>query len=90
MWRHIDLFYTFRYILVTVCTIYATLQLASTLWHWHIYLSPSKRETAVLRHYLLLQLMRLRVHRFVFELLGIVILVGVLAYVVRLHYTPAS
>ncbi len=87
MWWDIDLFHLFRWMLVVVCTVYATLQLVSSLWGWHEYLSPSKRETAVLRRYVLLQLLRLRVHRFLWELLQIVTLLGALAYLVWLHHT---
>ena len=43
MWREIDLFHLFRWMLVTVCTVYATLQLASMLWGCHQYLSPQRR-----------------------------------------------
>jgi hypothetical protein len=82
----LDLFYLFRYALVLICTVYAALQIASSLWGWHRYLTPSRRETAVLRQYVILQLLRLRVRRFIPDVIQIVLLLGVLGYLVRLHH----
>ena len=85
MWLQLDLFYLFRYALVMICTVYTVLQIGHTLWGWHVYLTPSRRQTAALRQYIIVQLLRMRIGRFIPDLIKIVVLTGLLAYLVWLH-----
>ena len=80
-----DLFHLFRSGLVTVCTVYAIVRIAASLWRWSSYLAPARREAMVLQRYIVLQLLRLRPHRFAFDLVQITVLLGLLAYLVWLH-----
>ena len=82
----VDLFHLFRAALVTVCSIYALLQIGSTLRRLNLYLTPTRRDRAMLRGYIMVHLVRLRVRRFAFDLMEILILLGALIYIVRLHY----
>ena len=84
MTAEFDLFFVFRWILVTVCTIYAAAQVGQSLWRWLDYFAGSRR-TAVLGHYVMVQLLRLRLRRFGFELLQIVVLLVVLGCLVYGH-----
>ncbi len=87
----VDLFYLFRSALVTVCSIYALLQIGSTLRRLDLYLTPTRRDRAMVRGYILVHLLRLRVQRFAFDLVEILILLGALVYIVWLHYAwPGS
>ncbi len=86
-----DLFYLFRAALVTVCSIYTLLQIGSTLRRLNLYLTPTRRDRAMVRGYILVHLLRLRVQRFAFDLAEILILLGALVYLVWLHFAwPAS
>lgn len=80
-----DLFFAFRYLLGVVCGIYATVRMVTSVWRWHQHLSPARRSAALARHYLVLHLLRIRVHRFTLELVQIVVLAAVFGYVVYLH-----
>ena len=83
----LDLFFLFRRALVTVCTVYAAVRLGAAAWRWVDYLSGSQRETVLLRRYIIIQLVRLRLHRFTFELAQILVLAAAFLYVVWLHHT---
>ena len=82
----VDLFYLFRAALVTVCSIYTLLQIGAALRRLDQFLTPTQRDRAMLRGYVMVHLVRLRVRRFAFDLVQIMILLGALAYIVRLHY----
>jgi len=85
-----DLFFAFRYALGLVCGVYATVRLVTSVWRWHLYLSPARRSTNLMRQYVILHLLRLRVHRFTLELAQIVGLAALFCVLVYLHRTLAA
>ena len=80
-----DLFYTWRYLLAVVCTIYAAVRLGQSLWRWQQYLWSGERSTTLMRHYLLVQFLRLKVHRFTLELFQIGVLLGLFVLISWAH-----
>jgi hypothetical protein len=71
---HLDPFYFWRWLLCVVCTIYWAVQLGQSLWGWYKYLWAGSRPTDLMRRYLFVQVLRLKVHRFTLELLQIAVL----------------
>ncbi len=66
-----DLFEQWRILLTVVCTVYAVVVTGRSLWSWAVYLSGRDRRTSLLRSYIVVQLLRLRLRRFAGELLQI-------------------
>jgi hypothetical protein len=60
----VDFFNFFRYALGTVVTIYASLVTAQWALGWYKWLQQPQREVAILRRYLLIAALRLRLARF--------------------------
>ena len=81
----LDLFVTFRWMLATICTVYAAVCIWQSLWGWLNYFSSS-RQTAVLGRYTVVLLLRLKIRRFAGELLQIAAWLLVLGLLVYLHY----
>jgi len=77
-----DLFEVYRFVLTTICGIYAIVITVRSLWGWMALLSGSDRSTSLLRSYLVVHLLRLRGGRFTRELSWIgcylAILIGLL------------
>ncbi|UCD28245.1 MAG: hypothetical protein JSV03_14325 [Planctomycetota bacterium] len=82
----IDLFYMFRWMLATFCTIYVIIYTFKTLIGWLKYFQSS-RETATMGRYATVLLLRLRFRRFTWELCQIAVLLIILCYVIYSHYT---
>ncbi len=80
-----DLFYFWRWILVIVCTIYWAVRLGQSLWGWYLYLWADYRPAALMRKYLVIQALRIRVHRFTLELIQIVALLVLFGAVTYAH-----
>jgi len=80
-----DLFDFWRWFLAVVCTAYAIVVTARGLWDWHVWLSPRRRETALLRQYVIVMLLRVRVQRFLGEIARIGWWAAVLAGLVFAH-----
>ena len=80
-----DLFYSWRYLLVVVCTIYWIVRLGQSLWGWYAYLWAGGRSTELTRRYLFVHFLRMRVHRFTLELAQIVVLSVLFAVVTWAH-----
>jgi len=80
-----DLFETWRLLLGVACSIYAAIVTARSLWGWFVYLSAPDRLTSVMRRYVMVQLLRLRIGRFAFEFAQIAFWLGCLLFVLRLH-----
>ena len=80
-----DLFELWRLALGLVCTIYALVVTGQNLWEWIVYLSGRDRATVLVRQYVLVQLLRLRVRRFAGELAQIVFWLVALAVILRWH-----
>ena len=85
----LDLFDLFRWLLGTVATVYATVLLCQWAWTWWVWLSrPAagyERHFAILRRYLVIHGLRLRLKRFGGDLLVIVGLCVVFALLFEAH-----
>jgi len=81
-----DLFFFFRRFLMIACAVYAIVRLSQSMWRWWRYLFAPRRSAALARHYLLLQVLRIRVRRFATELAQIAALAAVLVLVIWLHH----
>ena len=81
----LDLFYFWRWLLVVVCTIYWLVCLGQSLWRWYEYLWAQTRSAALMRRYLVVQFLRVRVHRFTLELVQIVVLLALFAGITWAH-----
>ncbi len=76
----IELFHLWRFVLIVVCTIYTAIRLTQTAWRWQEILWAGTRTSGLMRHYLFVHLLRLRVHRFTLEMIQIAaLLVALLA-----------
>ena len=80
-----DLFELWRLVLGTICTIYATVVMVRSLWRWCVYLSGSDRTISMMRSYMIVQLLRLRLHRFTWEFVQISLLLLILVMVLSWH-----
>jgi hypothetical protein len=80
-----DLFVVFRWSLATVCTIYAVVVSARSLWNWLSWFAGS-RETAVLGRYTFVLILRTKLRRFGWELTQIAFLTVALTFFVYMHW----
>lgn len=80
-----DLFEVWRLILAILCTVYAAVVTARSLWSWIVCLSGAGRTTTIMRNYVIVQLLRLRPGRFRGELFRIGALLVALAVLLRFH-----
>ncbi len=67
-----DLFDFWRWFLAIACTVYTIIFTVRWAWDWLAYLSSGGRSIAMLRRYIIVQALRLRVRRFQEEGLAIV------------------
>lgn len=74
---HIDFFNFFRYFLGTIVTIYATIVTLQSLWGWYVWLAGGDKYISMLRRYVVVHGLRLRVRAF----WGDVIVCGLLCVV---------
>src|SRR5262245_8073462 len=81
----LDLFEFFRFILTIACFIYAAVVTIQSVWNWMLYLSGTQRATTLLRRYLIIQLLRLRLRPFAGELVQIAVWTAVLVFLIRMH-----
>ena len=61
---HVDFFDFFRWVLGTVVTIYATVVTLQSLYGWWVYLSGRGTIPRLMRRYIMLQGLRLRIQTF--------------------------
>src|SRR5260370_2602007 len=61
--NNIDFFDFFRYALGWVVTIYATIITLQSLWGWYVWLAGSDKYISMLRRYVILHSLRLRVFK---------------------------
>lgn len=80
-----DLFYFWRWLLVVICTVYTIVRLGQSIWRWHQFLWAERRSSLMMRHYLFVHALRLRVHRFTLELVQIVVLLVLLGAISWAH-----
>ena len=60
----IDFFDFFRYALGTVATIYATIVTLQSLWGWYVWLAGSDKYISLVRRYVVVHGLRLRIRAF--------------------------
>ncbi len=82
---HVDLFFVFRRFLVLFVSIYTALHLIRTLWRWFKFLTFPSRSRKLMRHYLIVQLLRTRLRRFAGDGLQIAALLAIMVGIVYLH-----
>lgn len=81
----VDLFHLFRRLLVLVCVIYVLITTIRTLNRWFGPADPRQHQRLRLKRYLTTQLLRVKTHRFSFDLLQIGILLALFCYLITLH-----
>lgn len=81
----VDLFHVFRRLLALVCVVYVLITTIRTINRWFGPTDPSQHQRLRLKRYLTTQLLRIKTHRFSFDLLQIGILLALLCYLITLH-----
>lgn len=81
----LDLFEFWRFILTVACFVYAAVVTIQSLWSWMLFLSGPERTTTLMRRYVIIQLLRLRLRPFGGELIQTAIWTVVLVWLVRAH-----
>lgn len=81
----LDLFQFWRWLLALACTIYAVIVSTRSLFGWMVFLSGAELPHVVMRRYVIVQLLRLRISNFVGDLLWITGLSGVFVFLVYAH-----
>ncbi|HSU69065.1 MAG TPA: hypothetical protein VLJ39_19435 [Tepidisphaeraceae bacterium] len=64
MFRHLDFFDFFRWVLAIIATIYATIITLQSLWGWVVWLSGSDKYMTLVRRYVIIHGLRLRFKTF--------------------------
>ena len=80
-----DLFDLYRDLLALVVGTYVVVRTLNFIWRWQLATGSAPRLEGLLRRYLVVSVLRLRVRRFVFELGQVFLLIGVLSYLAWLH-----
>ncbi|MGD0540918.1 MAG: hypothetical protein ABSB33_05310 [Tepidisphaeraceae bacterium] len=86
---HVDFFEFFRYVLGTVVSIYATVVTLQSLYGWYVYLSGRGRYYSLMRRYIMLQGLRLRIKAFGGDTLICILLMVVMVLLLRAHQLVA-
>ena len=79
----IDIFSVWRWLLAVVVTVYATIVLAQSAWGYYVWLAAEDRYTAILRRYIAVQSLRVRLRKFAADLCicaGLVVILGLLGW----------
>jgi hypothetical protein len=84
--RHLDFFNFFRYLLATVVGIYATAVTVQSVYGWYVYLSGTDKYMAMIRRYVIVQGLRLRIKSFWGDVVVCVGLAFVLCIVAHAHH----
>jgi len=87
---HIDFFDFFRWVLGTVVTIYATVVTLQSLYGWWVYLAGEGRYLSLIRRYVMVQGLRLRIRTFGPDVLMCVLLTVVWVLLLRAHQIVAQ
>ncbi|MFH1420228.1 MAG: hypothetical protein ABII12_18300 [Planctomycetota bacterium] len=80
-----DLFEMWRWLLCVVCAVYAVVVTGRSLWGWYVYLSARDRTRMIMRKYVVVQLLRLRLRPLARELSLIGFWLILLALVLSRH-----
>jgi hypothetical protein len=83
--RHVDFFIFFRYVLTVIASIYATVVTLQSLYGWYIWLSGADKYVAMVRRYVIVHGLRLRVKSFWGDVVVCVLLCVVLLLLWRAH-----
>ncbi len=83
--EHFSLFHLYRWILVVLGVTYATALTIAYFWNLHLQLRQAGSRGQLVRRYLLLHILRLRLRRFWLDVVEIVVLVAILWELVALH-----
>jgi hypothetical protein len=86
---HVDFFDFFRWVLGTVVTIYATVVSAQTVYGWWVYFGGEGRYLSLVRRYIMLQGLRLRIRTFGGDVLVCILLTAVWVLLLRAHQMVA-
>lgn len=81
-----DLFTFFRWMLSWIVTIYATIVTVQSLWGWYVWLAGPDRYIGMVRRYMVVQGLRVRVFRFGGDVLICVLLCVVFLMLWRAHH----
>lgn len=81
----ISIFDLYTHALLIVVGCYVAVRFASFVWRWQIGGREADRSEAMLRHYVVTLLFRIRLRRFWFDFLQIGVLLAGLAYIIMLH-----
>jgi hypothetical protein len=84
MHRDLDLFETYRLLLLIVCTVYTVVVMAQWAWRWLGYFTES-RHKRFLGHYAVALFLRARFRRFAGDLLEVAMLGLALALILYAH-----
>jgi hypothetical protein len=87
---HLDFFDFFRWVLGTVVTIYATVVTIQSVYGWWVYLRGEGKYISLVRRYIMLQGLRMRVRTFGGDVLICVMLVVVWILLLRAHQLVAQ
>jgi len=80
-----DLFDFYRELLAIVVGTYGAVRLVRFLWRWQLSGRAASRGELLARRYVVVQILRLRVSRFLLDLIEIVVLLGLLGWLICLH-----
>lgn len=81
-----EIFDLYRHLLALVVGTYVAVRTVNLIWRWQLATGSADRLEGLLRRYLVASVLRVRVRRFVFELGQVFLLIGVLSYLVWLHW----
>jgi len=82
---HLDFFNFFRWVLGTVVTIYATVVTWQSLYGWWVYFAGEGRYLSLMRRYVMVQGLRLRIKTFGGDVLVCILLLAVWVLLLRAH-----
>ena len=82
----IDLFSFFRWTLGWIVTIYATILTVQSLWSWYVWLAGQDKYVGMLRRYLIVHGLRLRVRAFWGDVIICLLLCVAFAIMWRAHF----
>jgi hypothetical protein len=82
----IDFFDFFRYVLATVVTIYVVIVTIQSLWNWYLFLAGTDRYISLVRRYVVVHGLRLRIRAFWGDVLICGLLCAAFVVIWRAHY----
>jgi hypothetical protein len=81
-----DLFAFYRFILTVLVASYMVVKLACFMWRWQSFGADDPRGVGLLRRYLIVQLLRTRLRRFMPDVAAIGVLLIVLLLLIGAHW----